>query len=321
MAVAGFAAGNVMLLSVSVWAGHSQGMGPATRDFLHWISALIALPAIAYAGVPFFRSAISVLRVGRVNMDVPISLAVILAAAVSLHETALGAHHAYFDSAVGLLFFLLVGRYLDSRARGRARSAAEQLLALGAAAVTIIEPSGSKKLLPPTQVKPGMTALAAAGDRVAVDGRIIKGQSTLDTSFINGESMPVPATPNTLVFAGTLNLSGPLTIEVTAVGEDTLLAEIARLVEAAEQERTTHVALADRVGTALCARGAWPGARHVFRLVDCGRRSMAAGLAHRCRGPHHHLSLRPGVGGSRSSGDRHRQAAARGRPGEVGHGF
>ena len=247
MAVAGFAAGNVMLLSVSVWAGQFQGMGPATRDLFHWISGLIALPAIAYAGVPFFRSALSALGAGRVNMDVPISLAVVLAAAMSVYQTAVGAEHAYFDSAIALLFFLLVGRYLDTRARGRARSSAENLLALGAAAVTVVEPSGRRRILPPSQVEPGMTAFTAAGQRIPVDGEVIDGVSDLDTGLIDGESVPKPAAPGTRVFAGTLNLSAPLTLTVTAVGEDTLLAEIARLIEAAEQERGRYVALADRV--------------------------------------------------------------------------
>ena len=121
MAVAGFSAGNVMLLSVSIWAGHSQGMGPATRDLLHWFSALIALPAIAYAGRPFFRSAWRALKSRRTNMDVPISIGVTLATGMSLAETIRGAEHAYFDSAITLLFFLLIGRYLDyAGARPRA---------------------------------------------------------------------------------------------------------------------------------------------------------------------------------------------------------
>jgi len=124
MGIAGFAAANVMLLSVSVWAGHFQGMTETTRTLLHWFSALVALPAIAIAGQPFFRSALSALRHGHTNMDVPISLAVILAPAVSLFETIRHGDHAYFDSAVMLLFFLLVGRYLDRQARGRARQAA-----------------------------------------------------------------------------------------------------------------------------------------------------------------------------------------------------
>jgi Cu2+-exporting ATPase len=247
LAVAGFAAGNVMLLSISVWAGHLGDMGPATRGLMHWLSALIALPAIAYSGRPFFRSALAVLRARRVNMDVPISLAVILAPAMSLHETVVGAPHAYFDSAVALLFFLLIGRYLDRRARGRARSTAEQLLILGAAAVTVIGADGRKRLLPPREVVPGMQVTAAAGDRIAVDGRIVDGRSDIDTSLINGETLPVAAGPGTRVFAGTLNLSGPLVIVVEAVGERTLLAEIARLVEAAEQGSGRYVAIADRV--------------------------------------------------------------------------
>lgn len=247
LAVAGFATGNVMLLSVAVWAGHIQGMGPATRDLLHWISALIALPAIAYAVRPFFRSAVTAVRAGGINMDVPISLAVILAGGMSLQQTIVGAEHAYFDSAVALLFFLLIGRYLDLRARGKARSAAEHLMTLGATAVTIVDPAGRRRLIPPAQVRPGMTACVVAGERIGVDGMVRTGTSDIDTGLINGETVPTGVAPGSRVFAGTFNLSGPLTIEVTAVGEDTLLAEIARLMEAAEQGRGRYVALADRV--------------------------------------------------------------------------
>jgi Cu2+-exporting ATPase len=247
LAVAGFAAGNVMLLSVSVWAGHAQGMGPATRDLLHWVSALIALPAIAYAGVPFYRSALRALRAGHVNMDVPISLAVILTAAMSLYETASGGLHTYFDSAVWLLFFLLIGRYLDRRARGRARQGAEHLLALGARAVTVVTPGGGRHLLAPTKVRPGMAVAVAAGERIAVDGIVSDGASDIDSALISGETVPVTAGPGDRVFAGTVNLSNPLVIETGAVGEDTLLGEIVRLMEAAEQGRARYVAVADRV--------------------------------------------------------------------------
>ena len=247
MAVAGFAAGNVMLFSVSVWAGYFQGMGPATRDLMHWLSALITLPAVAYAGVPFYRSAITALRAGRTNMDVPISLAVLLASGMSLSETMRGGEHVYFDSAITLLFFLLVGRYLDSRARGRARSMGEHLLALTATAVTVLNENGSRSVVPPTKVKPGMRVLVSAGERISVDGKIIRGTSDIDTQLINGESIPAVAKPETEVFAGTMNLTSPLTISVTAVGDDTLLAEILRLMEAAEEGRARYVAIADKV--------------------------------------------------------------------------
>jgi Cu2+-exporting ATPase len=250
MAVAGFAAANVMLLSVSVWAGHAQGMADATRDLLHWFSALIALPAIVYAGRPFFRSALTALKSKRTNMDVPISLAVILAGGMSLSETIQSGPHAYFDSAVTLLFFLLLGRYLDRRARGKARSAAERLLALRSGAVTVLEADGSRRVLPADQLQPGMRVLAAAGERIAADGRIVEGTSELDSSLLTGETLPHAAQPGTQVYSGTLNLSAPVTVEVTAVGENTLLSEIVRLMETAEQRRAKYVALADRMARA-----------------------------------------------------------------------
>jgi Cu2+-exporting ATPase len=250
LAVAGFAAGNVMLLSVSVWAGHFQGMGEATRTLLHWFSALIALPAILYSGRPFFRSAGRALKAGQLNMEVPISLAVTLAAGMSLFETIRGGDHAYFDSAIMLLFFLLVGRFLDRRARGKARSAASRLLALRADAVTVVDDDGRQQVLPPDRVRPGMRVLVAAGERVAVDGQIESGRSDVDTGLITGESVPGAVGPGDTVFAGTVNQTAPLRLAVTAVGENTLLAEIVRLMELAEQRQARYVALADRVARA-----------------------------------------------------------------------
>ncbi|KAA5607288.1 heavy metal translocating P-type ATPase [Roseospira marina] len=245
MAVAGFAAGNIMLFSVSVWFGGD--MDPATRDLMHWLSAVIAVPAIGYGIRPFARSAVASLRAGRANMDVPITLAVLLAASMSLWETARGGPHAYFDAAVMLLFFLLIGRYLDSRARGRARSAAAYLLALGGRAVTVIGADGATRASRPDQVPVGATVLVAAGERVGIDGVVATGVSDLDGSLITGETLPARAGPGTRVFAGTLNLSAPLRVKVAAVGEQTLLAEIVRMMEAAEQGRARYVALADRV--------------------------------------------------------------------------
>ncbi|HEY9163937.1 MAG TPA: heavy metal translocating P-type ATPase metal-binding domain-containing protein, partial [Magnetovibrio sp.] len=182
MVVAGFAAGNVMLFSVSVWAGHATGMGEFTRGLMHWLSALIALPAIAYSARPFFYSAFTALKAGRTNMDVPISLAVVLASTMSLVETIRMSEHVYFDSAISLVFFLLIGRYLDSRARGRARSTGENLMALRARAVTIVRDDGVHEVVPPSKLLPGMRILVAAGERIAADGEVLSGESDIDTS-------------------------------------------------------------------------------------------------------------------------------------------
>jgi len=245
LAVAGFAAANIMLLSVSVWAGAESDMGPATRTLMHTLSALIALPAVAYAGRPFFDSAFAALRNRALNMDVPISLAVLLATGMSLFETLRGGPHAYFDAAVMLLFFLLVGRYLDNLARARARSAAERLAVLGGAVAHLVTEHGTRPV-PADRLEPGDLVAVAAGDRIPADGVVAHGLSDIDTGLVTGETAPRPAGPRDRVLAGTVNLTGALQVRVAAAGNDTVLAEIARLTEAAEQQRSRYVRLADR---------------------------------------------------------------------------
>ena len=250
LAVAGFAAANVMLLSVAVWSGHDGSMGEATRTLFHWLSAAIALPAVAYAGRPFFRSAIAALRAGRTNMDVPISIGVTLACIVSLHEAWIGEQHTYFDSAIALLFFLLIGRTLDRRARGRARHAVRALLALSSRSATVVGNDGTMTSRRADMLKPQDVLLVAAGERLAADGVVSEGRSTMDTALVSGESLPRPVEPGAKVFAGMINLGAALRVRVTAAGEHTLLSEIVRLVEAAERGRSRFVALADRVARA-----------------------------------------------------------------------
>jgi Cu2+-exporting ATPase len=246
LAVAGFAAANVMLLSVSVWSGFAD-MGAATRDLFHWISALIAMPAVVYAGRPFFRSALSALKARRFNMDVPIALAITLSTGMSLFETIVGHEHAYFDASVTLLFFLLIGRYLDRRARAKARFAAEHLLSLSAMPATVVDAAGGRRLVPSADLVAGNRVFVASGDRIPADGRVLDRSIEVDTSLVTGETLPQRADAGATVFAGTLNVSAPALIEVTAAGPKTLLAEIVRLMEAAEQGRARYVRLADRV--------------------------------------------------------------------------
>jgi P-type Cu2+ transporter len=251
LAVAGFAAGNVMLISIGIWAGDRAGllddMGPATRSLLHWVSALIALPAIAYAGMPFFASAAAALRHARTNMDVPVSIGVLLVASMSLAQTIAGGENTYFDSAVTLLFFLLIGRVLDHRVRGQARATAEQLLTLRNADVAVLGANGSVTRRAQHTVAPGDRVLVGMGEQIGIDGVVEAGSSSLDASLVTGESLPVAARAGTPVFAGTLNLGAPLTLRVTAAGDATLLADCVRLIEAAEARRGRFVVLADRV--------------------------------------------------------------------------
>ncbi|MDP4032107.1 MAG: heavy metal translocating P-type ATPase [Pseudorhodobacter sp.] len=241
LAVAGFSMMNVMLLSVAVWSGAEA----ATRDLFHWISAAIALPTVAFAGQPFFKSAWTSLKARRLGMDVPISLAIILASSISLFETFNGGEHAYFDAAVMLTFFLLAGRYLDHRTRAVARSAAEELAALEVPRATALR-DGAEVVVAISQLLTGELVRVRPGGRMPVDGVVVEGSSEIDRSLLTGESLPAYAGPDTVVSAGEVNLTGPLLVRVTAAGKDSSLHRMADLVAIAESAKTRYTSLAER---------------------------------------------------------------------------
>jgi Cu2+-exporting ATPase len=242
VAVAGFAATNIMLLSVSVWSGAEA----ATRDLFHWISAMIAAPALIYSGRFFFASAWNALRHGHTNMDVPISLAVLLSYSVSLWETIHHGEHAWFDATTSLLFFLLIGRTLDHLMRDRARSAVLGLARLSPRGATVLGPAGERDYRPVDEIRTGDRLLVAAGERLAVDAVVLSGESDVDWSIVNGESRPVAALPGDRLLAGTLNLTGSLTLEAVADAKGSFLAEVIALMEAAEGGKARYRRIADR---------------------------------------------------------------------------
>ncbi|MCT4553119.1 MAG: heavy metal translocating P-type ATPase [Pelagimonas sp.] len=241
LAVAGFAAMNVMLLSVAVWSG-ADG---ATRDMFHWISAAIVLPAVGFSAQPFFRNAWVALKARSLNMDVPISLAILLALGTSLWETSLSGEHAYFDAAIALTFFLLTGRYLDHRTRSVARSAAQELSALEVPRAWRLTEDGEEQISV-ADLAVGDLIRVRPGGRMPVDGEITEGQSELDRSLLTGETLPVYAEPGVIVSAGEVNLTGPLVIRASAVGRDTSLHRMADLVAIAESGRSRYTSLADK---------------------------------------------------------------------------
>jgi Cu2+-exporting ATPase len=242
LALSGFCAMNIMLLSASVWFGADDG----TRQAFHVISAILALPAVVYAGGIFYASAWNALRHGRTNMDVPISVGVTLAFALSLYDTAQGAEHAYFDAAATLLFFLLIGRTLDHLMREKARSAVSGLARLVPAGATVVDADATRRYVPLGLIEPGTLVFVAPGDRIPVDGEVETGRSDLDRSLVSGESAPCAASPGSAVQAGLMNLTGPLIIRATARAENSFLAEMVRLMEAAEGGRARYWRLADR---------------------------------------------------------------------------
>ncbi len=245
LGVSFFAMMNIMLLSVAVWSGAAD----ATRDLFHMISGAIALPTVVFAGQPFFKSAWASLKAGRLGMDVPISLAIILASSISVYETFNSGRHAYFDAAVMLTFFLLGGRYLDHRTRAVARSAAQELAALEVPRAMVLR-DGVEEMVAVSTLSVGDLVVIRPGGRVPVDGVVTEGASEIDRSLLTGESLPVPTGPGKAVAAGEVNLTGRLTLRVTAAGKDTSLARMADLVAVAEEARNKYTSLADRAARA-----------------------------------------------------------------------
>jgi len=279
VAVSGFAMMNIMLLSVSVWSGAAG----ATRDLFHWLSAAIALPTVAYAGRPFFRSAWRALRHGGTNMDVPISIGVLLVCTISLYETATSGPHAYFDGAVMLLFFLLCGRWLDSVMRDRARGGVTALLRNMGTGAMVIGEDGHSRWVDATALEPEMVMLVAAGERLAADGIVVGGASRLDLSLLTGESAPQGVHADDNVHAGTLNLDAPIRVRVTAAGADTAIADIARLMGEAAQGKSRYVRIADRA------------ARFYAPAVHCLALTAFAGWMVAGAGWHHSLLIAAAV--------------------------
>ncbi len=247
LAVAGFGAMNAMMFSVPLWAGlFDQELGPATRTMMMWLSGIVGAPCALYAGMPFFESAWRSLKAGRANMDVPISIGVILTLMISFSETLLHGEDAYFDAAVSLLFLLLIGRWLDHVLRAKARSAAGDLLAMQAPTATRVDGEGRERAIPLGDVRPGDILRVRPGERIPVDGELEQGEALLDNSLLTGESAPERVWPGQTCRAGAVNTSGLLTLKAQARSEDSTLSAIARLVEAGAQSRSRYVRLADR---------------------------------------------------------------------------
>jgi Cu2+-exporting ATPase len=266
IAVSGFAMMNVMLLSVAIWSG---AMG-ATQHMFHLISAAISIPAVAYAGQPFFQHAWAALRVRRLNMDVPISLALILTTGMSLFETVYGGKHAYFEAAVSLVFFLLIGRYLDHRSRKAAASAAAQLAALEVPRVMRVT-DGIRQMVDFGDLSVGDQVLVLPGGRIPVDGIVTDGDSRIDRSMLTGESRSHAAHPGHQVTAGEVNMTGPLTIRATTVGADTTLRKMVTMIDQAEAVRNRYTAIADR------AAAFYSPMVHLLALVTCTGWIIATG--------------------------------------------
>ncbi len=248
MAVAGFGTAFVVGLTDAVWYG-GEDMSEATRNLFFWLAAIISVPVALYASQPFFRSAWRVLAAGHTNMDVPISLAIVLSLGLSIYQTIAHQQHTYFDAAVMLAFLLLIGRYLDFHLRDRARGAAQQLIAMQSMLARRLKADGNLETVAARELLPGDRIVLSSGERVPADGTT-ETETDADISLVTGETTPVAIKPGAVLRSGSVVIGRSTVLRVTARVEDSLVADLTRLLEAGQQSKGRYVRLADKAARA-----------------------------------------------------------------------
>ncbi len=252
LAVAGLGAMQVMMLAIALYAGDYSGISSDLKLFFRWISALIATPVVLYSAQTFFIGAWRDLKRKQLGMDVPVALAIGGAYVASVWATATDSGQIYFDSVTMFTFFLLVGRFLELRARQRSGEVADSLVKLLPVMATRISTNESEQVLV-NELCENDRVRVKPGEIIPADGTIVDGQSSIDESLVTGESYPLRRVENDSVIGGTVNIESPIIVCLTKVGDETVLAGIQRLLDRAQTEKPAIALLADRVASYFVA--------------------------------------------------------------------
>lgn len=245
--VAGAIAGNVMLAALALYSGWLSGMEHEYERFFRWLSLLLVTPALAYPGRVFFAGAWSALRARTLHMDVPIAVGLAAGYVQGAVNTIRDSGPVYFDGLATLVFFLLVGRYLQQRGQRAAADSAELVYSLMPSSARVVGADDAVREVPREALLAGMVIDVRPGDTLAGDGVVTRGESQLDMSLLTGESRPTRVGVGTAAFAGTVNLSSPIRVQLSAAGETTRVAQVMRQVEESARRRAPVVDTANRM--------------------------------------------------------------------------
>ncbi len=245
MAFAGFSALNMMWISIALYSGAAQG---EFAGWFFWLSFFIATPTLFYSGYPFLANAITGLLHRRLTMDLPIAIGATVTYGYSCYAlfSASNDHHIYFDTVVNFLFIILLGRYLEARAKQHALRATHRLVQLQPKLATLVKGETTQRV-PIHSVRKHDYIMVKPGQKVPVDGVIREGQSTVDEAVLSGESSPVIKYQGDSVYAGSINHEGAFVVEVQATQNNTALAKIIKLMEDAQASKAPIQTLADRI--------------------------------------------------------------------------
>lgn len=227
--IAGLATMQVMMIAVALYFGMVDELDDAMRQFFWWISLLFATPVLLYSAQPFYLSALRSIQAKQLNMDVPVSLALLSAYGASAYATVTNTGEVYFESVSMFTFLLLVGRYLELLAKQRAVATAANLVKLLPATAQRELASGEYESVAVAKLEVGDIVQVLAGQTLPADGELLSGVTEINESMLTGESIPVLHQPGSQVFAGTLNQSQPIRVRVQATQQRTVMAKIAAL--------------------------------------------------------------------------------------------
>lgn len=247
LGVAGLLWMQVMMASMATWPEFNIDLSPGMDGLLRWVSLILTTPIIFYCSTEFFQGAIRDIRTRHLTMDVSVSLAIAGAYVAGIWSTFTGQGELYFDASGMFAFFLLSGRYLERRARERTAAATAQLVNLLPASCLRLDAKGNSERILLRELQLADHVLVPPGHLIPADGRILEGHSSVDESLLTGEYLPLPRSPGDHVTAGTLNVEGPLTLQVDALGDDTRLSAIVRLLDRAQSLKPRLAVIADRV--------------------------------------------------------------------------
>jgi Cu2+-exporting ATPase len=245
--VAGAIAGNVMLASLALYSGTFSGMDDSFFRLFRWVAFSLTVPAILYPGRVFFTGAWAALRTRSLHMDLPIAIALGAGVVRGGINTITDHGPVYFDGVTALIFLLLVGRFLQQRGQRAATDAAELLYSLAPGTARVVSSDGSERDTPAAALLPGMEIAVRAGETFPADGVVSHGDSSVNVALLTGESRPLSVAPGSAVYAGTLNISGPVRVRVEEAGETSRVARLLHQVEESARRRAPVVALANRM--------------------------------------------------------------------------
>jgi Cu2+-exporting ATPase len=235
-----------MMATMATWPEFNIDLSPQLHTILRWVAMFLTTPIVFYSCTPFFRGALRDFRTRHLTMDVSVSLAIGSAYIAGIWTAITGVGELYFDAVGMFALFLLAGRYLERRARERTAAATAHLVNLLPASCLRLSADGQSERILLTELQTGDRVLVHPGAVLPADGKILEGQSSVDESLLTGEYLPQPRHVGDAVTAGTLNVEGALTVEVLALGHDTRLSAIVRLLERAQAEKPRLAEIADR---------------------------------------------------------------------------